>query len=105
MGDKYRAYYIAGMIVAHGEPLKRMVCIIESKDGINWERPKIGLYEYHDFNNNVILRQDYEEPFANFLFLLIQILRVRKMRDLRALVCAITKNRIFPQIASYGAIH
>ena len=42
-GDIYRLYY-RGWPVADG-PIPAVTCYAESKDGINWEKPELGLFE------------------------------------------------------------
>jgi len=60
--DCYRMYY-RGLHYAHGgkpaeamEPHPYYLCYAESKDGIHWERPKLGLHEFDGSKaNNIIL--------------------------------------------------
>lgn len=55
-GDIYRMYYQ----VWPGYPDENTgidVCYAESRDGINWERPNLGLYEFEgSYDNNLIIR-------------------------------------------------
>ena len=53
--DVYRAYY-RGLGAAGDESTdNEYTCYAQSKDGIHWEKPDLGLYEVHGtFNNNVV---------------------------------------------------
>jgi hypothetical protein len=61
-GDLYRAWY-RGLPVAIKDGIGDCTCYAESKDGINWTRPNVGLIECHgNRNNNIVLTN---EPFAH----------------------------------------
>jgi hypothetical protein len=51
-GDTYRMYYTA----ANWSPRRTNLCYAESKDGIHWTRPELGLVEFNGSKqNNIIL--------------------------------------------------
>ncbi|WP_353719963.1 hypothetical protein [Dyadobacter sp. 676] len=61
-GDTYRAYYRGGHIRAGGKK-EDNTCYAESKDGINWQKPSLGLVEANGSKaNNIILE---EAPFTH----------------------------------------
>jgi hypothetical protein len=49
-GDQYRLYYSAG-----GELIREYTCVAFSKDGINWTRPSLGLFEFEGSKDNNIV--------------------------------------------------
>jgi hypothetical protein len=54
-GDVFRFYY-RGMPVARHTLDVEVTCVAESRDGIHWTRPKVGLYELQGSkDNNVVL--------------------------------------------------
>lgn len=54
--DIYRMYYLAWSLGWKDMPKEGLhVCYAESKDGINWIRPNLRLYEYHGSKDNNIL--------------------------------------------------
>ena len=54
-GDIFRFYY-RGMPVARHALDVEVTCVVESRDGIHWTRPKLGLYEVQGTkDNNVVL--------------------------------------------------
>ena len=54
-GDVFRFYY-RGMPVARHTLDVEVTCVAESRDGIHWTRPKLGLFEVHGTkDNNVVL--------------------------------------------------
>ena len=54
-GDKYLMYY-RGLPVLAGGTEDECTCYAESRDGIHWVRPNLGLYEVHGTReNNVVL--------------------------------------------------
>ncbi len=54
-GDLFRFYY-RGMPVARHTLDVEVTCVAESRDGINWTRPKLGLFEVQGTkDNNVVL--------------------------------------------------
>ncbi len=60
--DRYRMYYhsVAGKKASvGGEDWESYVCYAESKDGIAWTRPKLGLYEFHGSKENNIVHPAY----------------------------------------------
>ncbi len=59
-GGKLRMYYYC---IADGEPTK--VCMAESKDGLNWTRPKLGLVEWKGSKDNNILKSSTQVFRAN----------------------------------------
>jgi hypothetical protein len=65
-GDTYRAYYRGMYQTGNDESEIQVTCIAESKDGINWAKPELGLYEVNGSKkNNVVLAGD---RFANHNF-------------------------------------
>lgn len=56
-GNVYRMYYRGGEQTLKGEPEPRpfTVCYAESKDGIHWQKPDLGLVEYGGSKHNNIL--------------------------------------------------
>ena len=48
--DQYRLYYATG-----GELAREYTCVAFSKDGVTWERPKLGLFEYNGSKDNNII--------------------------------------------------
>ena len=58
-GDVYRMYYRGGLQVLKGEPPahKNFGCYAESKDGIHWTKPKLGLFEFQGSKANNIVWQ------------------------------------------------
>lgn len=57
--DIYRLYYRAGKGLRRGGKAytnDEWTCYAESKDGINWEKPSLGLFEYNgSYDNNIVL--------------------------------------------------
>lgn len=51
-GDKYKMYY-RGSNGENGHP--EVACVAESTDGIHWERPKLGIYEFNGSKDNNIV--------------------------------------------------
>lgn len=49
-GDKFRMYYRGG-----GETTQESTCMAESTDGINWTRPKLGLFAFNGSKENNII--------------------------------------------------
>ena len=49
-GEKFRMYYRGG-----GETTQESTCMAESTDGINWRRPKLGLFEFNGSKENNII--------------------------------------------------
>lgn len=72
-GDLYRMYYRGHRYIIDPPPLRQaqpeVVCYAESRDGIHWEKPKLGLREWlGSKDNNIIWRDGYEtHNFAPFL--------------------------------------
>ena len=65
-GDVFRAYYRGLAIAAGDESETQVTCIAESKDGVSWVKPELGLYQVAgNSKNNVVLAGD---PFANHNF-------------------------------------
>lgn len=61
-GDRYRLYY-RGKPDFQSDGVAEVVCYAESRDGIRWERPVLGLHEYEGSrDNNIILT---ESPIAH----------------------------------------
>jgi hypothetical protein len=49
-GDRYRLYYRGG-----GDLVREYTCLAESRDGVNWDRPKLGLFECNGSKENNII--------------------------------------------------
>jgi hypothetical protein len=61
-GDTYRLYY-RGRPNLGRDGEDEVTCVAESRDGITYTRPKLGLHEYNGSkDNNIILK---EEPFTH----------------------------------------
>ncbi len=57
-GDTYRFYY-RGMPEAKHDFETEVTCVAESKDGIHWTRPKLGIFEVRGTkDNNVVLARN-----------------------------------------------
>lgn len=60
-GDRYRMYYKAWQLDVSDKGVKTnahplFCCYAESKDGIHWEKPKLGLHEFNGSkDNNIVL--------------------------------------------------
>ena len=77
---KYKMYYITHMGYAKKqeyadnmqgttiEILDTYVCYAESDDGLHWERPALGLYEYEGNKNNNIILRSIDKPEAGGFF-------------------------------------
>ncbi len=54
--DIYRAYYRGVPIAGEDGNSREVTCVAESKDGIHWVKPKLGIYKVNGtLDNNVIL--------------------------------------------------
>jgi len=54
--DRCRMYYRAGLVeAALGDAQWESVCYAESADGIHWEKPELGLFEYQGSSKNNIV--------------------------------------------------
>ena len=70
-GDTYRMYYRGRQIDLSGDKLKfphgQRVCYAESRDGLHWEKPALGLVEFQGSKeNNIIWDQEGSHNFAPF---------------------------------------
>jgi len=68
-GDVYRMYYRGGLQVLKGEPPahKNFGCYAESKDGIHWTKPKLGLFEFQGSKaNNIVWDGQESHDFTPF---------------------------------------
>jgi len=69
-GDKYRMYYKAWQLTVQEKKLApadaNFTCYAESKDGIHWEKPRLGLVEYPkgsgNKENNIVIGL-HQEPW------------------------------------------
>ncbi|MFN4260251.1 MAG: hypothetical protein ACK4RK_13220 [Gemmataceae bacterium] len=62
--DKFRMYYRGWSASSGGE---QVTCYAESKDGIIWEKPKLGLFEFQgSTENNLILKGNRKIGTHNF---------------------------------------
>ena len=67
-GDRYLLYY-RGKPDFQSDGIAEVVCYAESRDGIRWERPALGLHEYEGSrDNNIILTESpISHNFSPFL--------------------------------------
>jgi len=63
-GDQYRMYYRAGKN-AHGLT-NQVTCMAVSEDGIEWNKPELGLYEFNGSKKNNIVFSDKNVAGHNF---------------------------------------
>ncbi len=69
-GDLYRMYYRGGPSRGKSDNSDEQTCYAESRDGIIWTRPKLGLFPFGDNkDNNIILQGNphFSHNFAPFL--------------------------------------
>lgn len=73
-GELYRMYYRGHRYIIENPPLRQaqpeVVCYAESRDGIHWEKPRLGLFEWPGSgkDNNIIWRAGAEtHNFAPFV--------------------------------------
>ena len=63
--DRWRMYYgVRARQYRAGKSTSgpERICYAESKDGINWEKPSLGLFEYEgSSDNNIVLVEDHEQ--------------------------------------------
>jgi len=65
----YRMYYLGWWMLEKGEGKDICVCYAESRDGLVWEKPDLGLFEYEgSTHNNIILdRKTHGTHIDNFM--------------------------------------
>jgi len=70
-GDTYRMYYrglqydVGGGKASHPNPMT--TCLAESKDGIQWTRPELGLHEFQGSKkNNIVWLGEFSHNFCPF---------------------------------------
>ena len=61
-GDAYRMYYTA----ANWSPRRTNICYAQSKDGIHWTRPELGLVEFNGSKKNNIINIPGDGKFVPF---------------------------------------
>ncbi|MBP1991059.1 hypothetical protein [Paenibacillus eucommiae] len=69
-GEVYRLYYRSNAVIteAYGKDQAQCTCYAESKDGVEWFRPNLGLMDFHgSTNNNIILQGSMAHTFSPFL--------------------------------------
>jgi hypothetical protein len=71
-GDLYRMYYRGSDVVytkeGYSSPHPEVACYAESRDGIHWTKPELGLFEYQGSKeNNIIWMGSGSHNFAPFL--------------------------------------
>ncbi len=72
-GDIYRMYYRGGANIndtdtEHLNNIPGVWCYAESRDGIHWERPNLGIYPYRDCaETNIIMGDRFRDNFYIFL--------------------------------------
>ena len=54
-GDRYLMYYHGAELILAGKHRDPYICLAESKDGIHWTKPKLGLVEYNGSKENNII--------------------------------------------------
>lgn len=59
-GDRYRLYYRGG-----GDLVREYTCLAESKDGIHWERPELGLFEFKGSRDNNIIWTGSQKAYCD----------------------------------------
>lgn len=64
----YRMYYLGWAMTKNGKtkPSSIRVCYAESKDGINWTKPNLGLREFDGSKENNIILDNTDQAFDNF---------------------------------------
>ena len=70
VGDGYRAYYRGRVGTGKDGDSSESTCVAESKDGITWTRPELGIHEIEgsSANNVVLFRQaPYSHNFSPFV--------------------------------------
>ena len=66
-GDRYRMYYRGTDWPGLGKEAPMSVCLAESRDGIHWVRPELGLVEFQGSKkNNIILSGEVANTFVPF---------------------------------------
>ena len=66
-GDRYRMYYRAAAWPGIGKEPTLSVCLAESRDGIHWVRPELGMVEFQGSKkNNIILSGEVANTFVPF---------------------------------------
>ena len=68
--DRYRVYYRGRPAVGRDGDDSEVTCIAESKDGVTWERPNVGIYEIDGTKDNNVVLADmapYTHNFAPFI--------------------------------------
>jgi hypothetical protein len=70
-GDRYRMYYRGSHVVytpkGYSEPHREFYCYAESKDGIHWARPDLGLFAFDGSKkNNIVLDGMGTHAFSPF---------------------------------------
>lgn len=69
-GDRFRMYYRGLPVAGRDGSTHEVTCYAESRDGIEWRKPELGLFEVAGTRaNNVVLagRRPYSHNFAPFL--------------------------------------
>jgi len=70
-GDRYRMYYKGDNLTLDGKNLRAhplVTCYAESSDGVHWEKPKLGLFEYEGSKeNNIVWEGPGAHDFAPFV--------------------------------------
>ena len=68
-GDALRMYYRASPAWLAGSPYPVAYCLAESRDGVTFERPSLGLYEFEGATDNNIIYRSPEagDSFSPFL--------------------------------------
>jgi hypothetical protein len=96
-GDLYRMYYLGWTYTDN--PITINVCYAESRDGIRWERPSLGICEYNGSKDNNMIIMGIHDNFTvmkdenpscppEMRYKALMMVHVEKARALQALVSA-----------------
>lgn len=67
-GDSYRMYYTSYDVKPADAQADKVLCFAESKDGIHWEKPSLGLVKFRgSTDNNIVLGGSTANSFAPFI--------------------------------------
>ncbi|MDR2376284.1 MAG: hypothetical protein LBD96_07590 [Treponema sp.] len=60
-GEKYRMYYRGSHGIEYKDP-KSYICMLTSADGITWERPELGIFDFDGEKTNIVLQGNRDAP-------------------------------------------
>ena len=100
-GNKFRLYYRGrGEAGADGSVLEN-TCYAESRDGVSWTKPSLGLYEIESsFDNNIILAGD--APFTHNFSPFLDNNPHRKENEKFKAMAGIEKSGLFGYVSEDG---